>query len=384
MKKGDCEKNDVLMTMEAPLGNIAYIPDNRKYILSQRVVLFKTKPNIDKVFFKYSLMSRYFQKELVRNSTGSTATGIQQKKLFKINIVLPKDAEQRAMAAVFETIDEGIEATEKIIAKRRRVKEGLMQDLFSYGLDEKGNLRSEATHRFKDSLLGRIPEDWDVFLVGDLLKKGILSGVQDGNHGEAHPKNCDFVDEGIPFIMASDISQNKIDFINCKKITLQQYKTLRIGFSKPDDVLLSHKASIGFTAIVLRNVPEIMLTPQVTYYRISKKDDLFYKYLFYFFQNKIFQRMLDNLAKQSTRNYIGILAQRKLFIAYPRIIKEQSRIVAVLTAADETIEKEEAVLEKLKSQKRGLMEDLLTGQVRVTNNMIKQYETEGVLNVRAN
>lgn len=77
MNKGDTEYGDIVMTMEAPLGNIAQIPDNKKYILSQRVLLLKTKRDfVCNNFLKHQLMSQIFQSILKKNATGTTATGI--------------------------------------------------------------------------------------------------------------------------------------------------------------------------------------------------------------------------------------------------------------------------------------------------------------------
>ena len=70
--------------------------------------------------------------------------------------------EQTKIAEILSTVDRSIEQTEVLIAKQQRIKTGLMQDLLTRGIDEHGNLRSEQTHQFKDSPLGRIPVEWDV------------------------------------------------------------------------------------------------------------------------------------------------------------------------------------------------------------------------------
>ena len=70
--------------------------------------------------------------------------------------------EQTKIAEILSTVDQAIEQTEALIAKQQRIKTGIMQDLLTRGIDEHGNLRSEQTHRFKDSPLGRIPMEWEV------------------------------------------------------------------------------------------------------------------------------------------------------------------------------------------------------------------------------
>jgi len=91
--------------------------------------------------------------------------------------------------------------------------------------------------------------DWEKTSVGELVRQGILERPLDGNHGSIHPKGSDFVSTGVPFIMASDLIHGGIDTVNCSFITLEQAKSLRKGFAKQGDVLISHKATLGRTAL---------------------------------------------------------------------------------------------------------------------------------------
>ena len=103
---------------------------------------------------------------------------------------------------------------------------------------------------WKETELGKIPKEWGFLSVGELVEQNIISKPLDGNHGEIHPKGTDFVSEGIPFVMATDIKNGKVDLDNCKFITKKQADSLNKGFAITDDVLLTHKASLGRTAIV--------------------------------------------------------------------------------------------------------------------------------------
>ncbi|MCC5629125.1 restriction endonuclease subunit S [Nostoc sphaeroides CHAB 2801] len=150
MNKGDTKKGDIIITMEAPLGNIAQIPDHRKYILSQRVILLKTKEDlIYNDFLKNFLLSDLFQNRLKSYSSGTTATGIQQSKLLKLPIIVPPIPQQQQIARILDTVDKAIAQTETLIAKYKRIKIGLMQDLLTRGIDENGQLRDPRTHKFK-------------------------------------------------------------------------------------------------------------------------------------------------------------------------------------------------------------------------------------------
>jgi type I restriction enzyme S subunit len=183
-----------------------------------------------------------------------------------------------------------------------------------------------------------VPEGWNVFTVEKLIEDGIIAKPLDGNHGGIHPKSKDYVDDGIPFVMASDMENGEIDFIGCKKITLQQAKTLRKGFAKAGDVLLSHKATIGRTAILQKNSFEhVLLTPQVTYYRVIDFQKLNPVYLKTYFDSPKFQALFKLWSGDgSTRAYLGITAQQKLPIVLPPI-DIQNNISSVIASFNEKV-----------------------------------------------
>jgi Restriction endonuclease S subunits len=138
--------------------------------------------------------------------------------------------------------------------------------------------------------------------------------------------------------MASDINGGVINFSDCKFISRKQADGLRKGFSIEGDVLLSHKATIGRTAIVPKTqFPYIMLTPQVTYYRVINKEKLNNQFLKYQFDNVTFKKTLELWAGAgSTRAYIGITNQKNLPIKIPSI-ETQNGIAEALATIDKKI-----------------------------------------------
>lgn len=173
--------------------------------------------------------------------------------------------------------------------------------------------------------------------ISQLIENGSIEEIQDGNHGEKHPKSNDFVEDGIPFIMANNIVNHRIDIKGANKISREFADKLRVGHSKVGDVLISHKGTIGNTAIVDQADPFIMLTPQVTYYRTNPKK-LLSTYLLYSFEEPFFQKTMKSTAQQQgTRPYIGITAQKRLKIKM-RDLAEQSAIVERLKPYDDLIQ----------------------------------------------
>jgi type I restriction enzyme S subunit len=166
--------------------------------------------------------------------------------------------------------------------------------------------------------------------IGELERQGAIIEIQDGNHGEKHPVSSDYVVTGIPFLMASDIRDGMVDLETCKFITREQSDSLRIGFARGGDVLLTHKGTVGNVAVLPEVEDYVMLTPQVTYYRVDSQK-LSNQYLRFAFCEPGFQDRLLSRSAQSTRPYIGVTAQRDLEIFWCAR-REQEQIAAILSA----------------------------------------------------
>lgn len=176
---------------------------------------------------------------------------------------------------------------------------------------------------------------WIERSIGQLVNDGVIEAPMDGNHGEIHPKSSDYVYSGIPFVMANDLVEGAIAFEKVHFISETQARSLRKGFALEGDVLLSHKGSVGAVAYIDKlNTPFAMLTPQVTYYRISNLNKLSSKYLFAYFGTSKFQRRLKVLADGGTRPYIGITLQKELKVDLTSL-PEQEKIADFLGAVDD-------------------------------------------------
>jgi type I restriction enzyme, S subunit len=129
--------------------------------LNQHLFKVIEREGVDRSFLKAFI--EFYLPSLTAASHGSTMQHITRKELQRFGAPCPDSKpEQTKIAEILSTVDRAIEQTEALIAKHQRIKSGLMQDLLTRGIDEHGNLRSEDTHPFKNSPLGRIPEGWAV------------------------------------------------------------------------------------------------------------------------------------------------------------------------------------------------------------------------------
>lgn len=130
MSKGDCLRNDIIFTMEAPLGNVALLPDNTKYILSQRVILLRCKKKYNPYYIKLLMQSNYFQEILRERATGGTAKGIKQSILMKIELPnLPNKEQQDKIVLKMQNIIFLINNLKQKKQKLAQLKKGLLNDL---------------------------------------------------------------------------------------------------------------------------------------------------------------------------------------------------------------------------------------------------------------
>jgi type I restriction enzyme S subunit len=158
-----------------------------------------------------------------------------------------------------------------------------------------------------------LPETWATMTVAQLLARGVLRDVKDGNHGAVHPKVSEFTVDGLPFITANLVRDGQIDYDSAPKVGGVVLGRLRVGFSEPGDVVLTHKGSVGRVGLATR---EAVLTPQTTYYRCSNQF-LTPEYLAHYLASLYFYEQLAAVMSQTTRDFVPIRQQYGLSIILP-------------------------------------------------------------------
>ena len=259
-------------------------------------------------------------------SHGSVREVMDWDEMCKVELPVPPIEEQRNIVKAYKTI------TDRIALKKQ------IND----------NLAEQCACILYNQYTSDIENDkaWIKYTVQNLIDMDYIEAPMDGNHGEIHPKVSDYVSSGVPFIMANNLSDGFVDLSQCAFITEKQAKSIRKGFAKPNDVLLTHKATLGRVAIVPDEYDYIILTPQVTYYRVKK--GLSNVYLRYYFASNYFQSILESFAGGgSTRAYIGITKQCELPIYLPNETSME-RITEALSSIESMRSVNQAEIQKLK------------------------------------
>lgn len=288
---------------------------------------FVIRENKDKVvpgFLAFLMNTNSLWDYANSNAAGTMSKRVKWRDLAEYEFLLPPKEEQSRLVELLWAMDEVIER--EIFLKQQA---NIQYEVTKSRLVLEG-LKNKTT--FNKLLKKNVAIDWKVTSIGELLSEKYILKIQDGNHGEMHPKSSDYVPNGIPFIMANTLIDGVVDIKNAMKLPISITNKLRIGFSESGDVLLSHKGTVGQVAIVPENInyPYLMLTPQVTLYR-TNSEKLVNKFLYYVFNSIYFQNQIIRLSSQSTRAYVGITAQRDFKLAIPNSIKEQIEIINVLS-----------------------------------------------------
>ena len=257
------------------------------------------------------------------NAAGTMSKRVKWRDLAEFEFLLPPKDQQSEIAELLWAIDDLIQQDKKLLELARVQYQASMNRLVLNGFSD--------SSKTSENLKQEIASEWHETTIGDLLKDSFIEKIQDGNHGEIHPKSSDYTEEGIPFVMANTLSNGSICFDSTKKLPKDITDKLRIGFSYPGDVLLSHKGTVGQVAVVPDNIewPYLMMTPQVTLYRVNK-DKFLPKFLYYVLTSAYFQHQLKRLSSQSTRAYVGITSQRSLKVVIPSTLSEQRQVVNAL------------------------------------------------------
>lgn len=354
------------------VGSIALNSAYREAIVSPMYVVFKTKNSLLHKYFYYWTQLPIFKITVINNTAGTVRESLNFSRLITFSFPLPPLPEQEKIADILETVDNTIEKTDAIIEKYKRIKHGLMQELLTKGIDENWEVRSVKTHKFKDSPLGRIPSDWEVKNISE-----VTENVLNGTWGD-EPDNSD---NCYPVIRSTEINRygiinlesaviRKVDKKTVDKFTLRNLDILIVASSGSQDLIgrvalfktTLDNSKFLFSNFMLRTRTTEILNPVFLYYFLNS--DQYKNFL------QTFQETTTGLRNFPKRDFL------KFLLPLPPLT-EQERIASVLSQVDAVIEKETAYRDKLSRIKQGLMEDLLTGKVRVTTLLENnQYQKE--------
>lgn len=332
---------------------IAYRIDGPAWV-NNHAHIIRAKPGVSQSFIFWTIA----HKDIRQFIAGGTRTKLTQGELRRIEVRAPGEPERAKIAEVLDTLDTTIRQTEAIIAKLKQVKQGLLHDLLTRGIAANGELRppqSQAPDLYKDSPLGWIPHDWQVQRLGNYMAAEITYGiVQAGPH----------IEGGVPYIRTGDMSGDRLikDSMLCTSRRIaDSYRRSEVNSG---DIVMAIRATVGKVLQVPDELDGANLTQGTA--RLAPNEQTNVVFLLWAIRHQRAQNSIQTEIKGTTFAEITLTALREVLLAAPVGKNEQCEIGMRMTSCEDSIHQEQRQLEKLRAQKNGLMDDLLTGRVRVT------------------
>jgi len=333
----------IIAKMADPVARACIIPDeDKRYLMaSDGIRLSINKEKYDVNFMLYAINSPNLRKN-AESHRGSTRLRIGLTELRNLLIAIPPLKDQKKIAEILTTVDEAIEKTDQIIEKTKEVKKGLMQKLLTRGIGHK---------KFKKTEIGEIPEEWEVIRLKDITQNFYNGGTPD-------TKIKDYWDGNIPWITGADFEDQKIKQFR-RYITDEGVKNSATNVVPKGNLLVVTRTGVWKLAIAPF---DIAISQDITGV-ILNLEKVLPQYIYWYLGYK--SSRLRSIIQGTSIN--GLLREDlEIFpIVLPKI-DEQKQISHILFSVDDEIEKESERMGQLMALKKGLMQVLLTGKIRVS------------------
>jgi len=324
-------------------------------------IVFK-KP--EEASYYYHLFEKV-KPELVRRASGTTFLEISGAEFGSIQLPSPSSKEKLKIAELLDTLDTAIHQTEAVVEKLKQVKQGLLHDLLTRGIDANGELRlsyEQAPELYQDSPLGWIPKEWDVAALGD-LSESLVDGPFGSNLKTAH-----YVENpGVRVVRLQNILAGQYDDSERAFISERHAASLVRNRVTAGDALIASLGDasypVGRSCCYPADLPDAI--NKADCFRFRSGPRCRNKFVMHSMNSAAARKQVRGYEQGVTMKRINLGNLRLIEIALPSI-PEQDAIVARLEGAQLQIDATSIQLQKLRSEKLGLMDDLLTGRVRVT------------------
>ena len=376
------KKGDVLFTptSETPddIGHSSVvIEDLDNAVYSYHLTRFREFEDklLDDEFKAYCFNQYYVLHQFEKKAAGTTRFTLTRGSFESTYLRFPSDKGfQNKIAKILSTADAVIEKTQAAIAKYKAIKQGMLQDLFTRGIDvQTGKLRpryEDAPGLYKESKLGWIPREWNCDSIDNLTDK-VGSGVTPTGGSEVYKS------EGVLFLRSQNILYGKLTLNDVAFIPEEIDEIMDNSRVRPFDVLLNITgASIGRCAFFPKELGAANVNQHVCIIRFKNATKASALFTSEYFNTDFGQRQMYKAMAIGNRE--GLNYQQIKSFNLPKIetTEELVKISSIIDQLNNKLQTEQAYLQKMQSLKKGLMEDLLSGrkQVKVSEALVTQNE----------
>ncbi|MBY8155831.1 restriction endonuclease subunit S [Vibrio fluvialis] len=309
------------------------------------------------LFMKYCFRHELARKQIQSTASYTTRALTNGNLLSNVYVTVPSKKEQTAIANALSDVDALISELEKLIAKKQAIKTATMQQLLTGRTRlPQFTLREDSSSKgTKPSELGEIPEDWEVHSLSSICD------VRDGTHDS--PK---YKDNGIPLVTSKNIVDDILDLSNVSLISPEDaFEIDKRSKVDKGDIIMSMIGTVG-SAVLLLDEPKFCIK-NVALFKPKKVSGGF---LVQLIRSKIFQDYLEDSMDGGIQKFVSLGTLRNMEISLPSE-REQAAIATILSDMDTEIQALEQRLGKTRQIKQGMMQELLTGRVRLISGELK-------------
>lgn len=339
----------IIAKMAEPLARACLVPsvDERYLMCSDGIRVKVNEVLFDRDFVLSFINSPIFRKQAEDKGTGTTRLRIGLSELKKCNLPFPPLPEQKKISAILTTMDEKITAIGEEITAAEELKKGLMQKLFSEGIGHS---------EFKESPLGRIPKAWECVELDEISDITRLAGYEYSKYWE------ETEDGEIIALRGYNISKNALSLENVSRISETLSQRLIRSRLYRGDIVFPCVGTIGKAAVITED-DKYHINQNIA--KITPMENLASNYLCQYLISELCKKEITRFNATTSQPNVLVGSLRQFRLPLPSL-SEQKEIAAILTTADKKItilKEKKAAYEELK---KGLMQKLLTGEIRVS------------------
>ena len=335
-----------------PMGAIKRLNKYDKGIVSPLYICFRKKSELIsgkfyEHFFEYTIFDNAIASIAQEGARNHGLLNVNIGDFFELPIIVPPIEEQEKIASILSTVDEQIDNVNALIEKNKELKKGLMQTLLTKGIGHT---------KFKKTEIGEVPSEWYIKSIDEITKEVYRYPTYYG---------IEYVEEGIAEIrgelLNDDASIKKESFRYISEKTAKKFPRTKL---EGGDIVISVRGTIGKVGYITEELAGSNITANLLRVSMNRNimNEHFVKQLFL---SDIMKRKFDEITTATTIKTFKVPEFKQIILAIPTK-DEQDKIASILLEVDKKIEEHENKKQKLEELKKGLMQQLLTGMIRVT------------------
>ena len=353
IKRCNPEIGDILYSKNGTIGIPKIIDWDNEFSIFVSLCLIKMKKQESYIHNKYLeqfLKSDSCMRQIRLRAKQGTVTNLHLEEIRELIIPIPTIKEQEKIASILSTVDEQIDNVEALIEKNKELKKGLMQTLLTKGIGHT---------KFKKTEIGEIPDEWEVINAGrvfDIITDYVANGSFASLAANVEYKESE--DFAIVVRLTDYKNEYKGPFVYVDK---KAYDFLSKSKLEGDDIII---ANVGAYAGYVFRAPNINKPITLGPNAILVRSEQNREFIYYWLSSEFGQKAIKEIISTTAQPKFNKTDFKKILLPIPNL-KEQYKISSILLKTDERIEEHEKEKKKLEQLKKGLMQQLLTGRIRV-------------------